>query len=333
MLFSNKGKSQDKSPRNIENQFNHKENENNNNNSVHSGNVNNQFNRSQMSIDQDNVSIDMIKLSNEIMKKIEITEKYPDYFADRYSDNSYKNFLRNIIEYKYNLTTLSNILKDIQIKIQVSGQEFKNDSLESIYSKENTVKQNLFIKNKENLTNKYQILPNKAYNCNSQKISNGVLFYENNPSKQISNNNIEHQNNISLNNNKNGYVNDLNQMNNYLNYDTTQKIINSSSRQNRRNDTSKETYSIPRSNRRKTSFENERNKNLDNSECKENPNFEKLLRSYNRKDSSAEKKRPFNRFTKVYGNFFDKNLLKKNGPPTPMAAAYEDKSPERKKKF
>jgi len=60
-----------------------------------------------------------------------------------------------------------------------------------------------------------------------------------------------------------------------------------------------------------TSFEMAINKIHDESVGYQKPQFENLLRSYNSCKDHSKKKKPFNRFTKGYGNFFEKNIFKK----------------------
>lgn len=55
-----------------------------------------------------------MKITNEILKKIENTVNYQNYFANKYSnDNNYQTFLNNLIEYRFSLKDLNNIKTDI----------------------------------------------------------------------------------------------------------------------------------------------------------------------------------------------------------------------------
>ena len=53
------------------------------------------------------------------MKNIKITEDYAIYFSQKYSDGLYKNFLNNLIAYKYNISMLNDILHDMLLKIKI----------------------------------------------------------------------------------------------------------------------------------------------------------------------------------------------------------------------
>ena len=55
-----------------------------------------------------------MKITNEILKKIENTLNYQNYFANKYSnDNNYQTFLNNLIEYRFSLKDLNNIKTNI----------------------------------------------------------------------------------------------------------------------------------------------------------------------------------------------------------------------------
>ncbi len=64
--------------------------------------------------------LEIMKKTNDILKLIEITSKHKKFFNDKYIginnkeiDNNYKQFLDNIINYKYNIDILKNIYDDI----------------------------------------------------------------------------------------------------------------------------------------------------------------------------------------------------------------------------
>jgi len=148
----------------------------------------NQTNKSYQSITQENVSIDVIKISNEIMKNIEITEKHAEYFADKFSDNSYKNFLNNLIGYKYNKTTLDNILRDIKIK-NMNLQNYLLQPKSNLNKDGDSLK---FENNPKHECDNNKSLIKKIHNNNhdakyeenyfqAKDKAKGFLFYENDP--------------------------------------------------------------------------------------------------------------------------------------------------------
>lgn len=68
-----------------------------------------------------------LKETNDILKQIEVTQANQSYFVKKYTQNKnidisegYKEFLQNIIEYKYELYTLKQIKQDIIIMRQTS---------------------------------------------------------------------------------------------------------------------------------------------------------------------------------------------------------------------
>lgn len=67
--------------------------------------------------------IDKLKVTNEILKQIEVTQNNIDYFVKKYNPKykkniptGYKDFLQKIIDYQYDLNTLKQINKDIDSK-------------------------------------------------------------------------------------------------------------------------------------------------------------------------------------------------------------------------
>jgi hypothetical protein len=129
-----------------------------------------------------------MKRTNDILKLIELTSKHKKMFCDKYIgennnniNTNYKNFLDNIINYKYNIDILNNIYKDIlNFCVKCSLNRNRNDNkfnLLNTYSKfkyrkkefENNYSdsQNSFEKNLRN----YQSLVNKINynNKNSPK--------------------------------------------------------------------------------------------------------------------------------------------------------------------
>jgi len=295
------------------------------------------------SMENENISIEIIKVSNEIMKNIEITEKYSDYFSSKFSDNSYKGFLNNIIEYKYDITTLDNILKDIKIKLKIenmnlplnliSNQQMpiytkKNNNISSKINKIQTI-DNQLKNNDERVFTKFNVK-----NLIPQQEENEILFYENNPnSNDIGIRTNINASNRNFNNNKKNNINEYCEFsreksnrnyslsNNFNSLRIIQKDtpkINNDYRINPQNNRSRErTSSINRNN----SIEIDKNRGINVTEVYEKPSFEKILRSYSKNnDSKTNKKKPFNRFTKVHGNFFEKNILKKNSSVNPTLA-------------
>jgi hypothetical protein len=90
--------------------------------------------------------LEIIKKTNDILKLIEMTSKHKKLFNDKYIginkneiDINYKNFLDNIINYKYNIDTLKNIYDDILnlcVKSSINKKPKVNKSnFSNIYSK------------------------------------------------------------------------------------------------------------------------------------------------------------------------------------------------------
>lgn len=297
-------------------------------------------------IQPENIPMNIIKISNEIMKNIESSKNYSDFFADKYAENSYKNFLENIVEYKYDYDTLLKILNDLKIK-----QKLENKITSEAYKIYNDCNPEDLGKEKENL----------ASYSNSGKDKNDILFYEMNTDNKNYNTDINRNN-----------FND-NQVKNYYNSDYMNNILNSNKVSHKLNNKSHHEENLPvrdiNSDNKNSKTKNfncdsmqsskynqglkqnlndnclspskhnslvsgyRRNKSMDlgkihaanDSISYENPNFEKLLRNYfNNQNienhSYSKEKKPFIRFTKVHGDFFDKNIRKKNRPPSPLAA-------------
>ena len=68
------------------------------------------------------IEIEKIKITNEILKLIEIANDNKIYFVEKYInkssidlDNDYKEFLTEIINYKFDMEVLNDIFKDIKI--------------------------------------------------------------------------------------------------------------------------------------------------------------------------------------------------------------------------
>ena len=80
---------------------------------------NNNNNNNNSKQEEEEEKLEVMKITNEILKHIELTQKQPQLFVSKYSissdnlSNDYKLFLQNIIEYKYDLYTLEQILNDI----------------------------------------------------------------------------------------------------------------------------------------------------------------------------------------------------------------------------
>lgn len=58
-------------------------------------------------------NIEKVKLTNNILRKINMTENFQSYFGNKYGKASYKAFLENLIAYKYNEEQLKEIIYDI----------------------------------------------------------------------------------------------------------------------------------------------------------------------------------------------------------------------------
>ncbi len=91
--------------------------------------------------------IDILKVTNEILKLINIANKKKKYLVEKYInsstlnyDNDYKEFLDRIINYKYDIITLNNILKDLKDSNLNSRKTFYNNKKDN-NSKE-TIKNN-----------------------------------------------------------------------------------------------------------------------------------------------------------------------------------------------
>lgn len=306
-----------------------------NQNNVSLQSNNNTSNKNEISLIEENVPIDVIKISNQIMKDIEITEKYSEYFADKFSGNCYKNFLNNLIGYNYNKTNLENILKDIKIKQKIENMNLPNNILDSNNKLNNNAK-NLSFENEhkneckidQDIMNNYG---HKNYDANYENKNldgknkeNKVLFYENNPKTFKPNSDIkdnDHYYGKSLKNNQINQNNTLfNKVDSNYNYNSDLISIKTKNTHLIPRDYGKTTTSRKKNSGRKrslgrnSSFDLATNKINYESVNYENPKFENLLRSYkSSKDKSNKKKnKPFNRFTKAYGNLFEKNIFKKN---------------------
>ena len=77
--------------------------------------------------------IDIIKVTNQILKLINIANKKKNYLVEKYVNpsslnynNDYKEFLDRIINYKYDIITLNNILKDLNDYRLNSPQKFNS---------------------------------------------------------------------------------------------------------------------------------------------------------------------------------------------------------------
>lgn len=251
------------------------------------------FNRDrnqQKFIIKENVDIEVIKISNDVMKNIQTTEKYADFFGAKYSGYSYKNFLNNLIEYKYNLTQLQSILRDINLKNDSKsasgGNQIENENKDFL-NKTSGMDNRVNVKN-------YKITNNgdnkEPYNSSFKNYHNDIINYQSNPAnaKQVNENYIESSNEA--------------QQPNYL---SRKKTSDGDSKKHI------DTIDCDPNNKRPNSNE-KINTNKEINRSYENPNFEKLLRSCNKNNTIKNKKKPFNRFTKLHGNFFEKNIHKKN---------------------
>jgi hypothetical protein len=227
--------------------------------------------------EQPSISMEVLKISNDIMSEINVTERYSEYFSQKYSGSSYRNFLYDLINYKYDFEILSNILNDIKIKQKIENLNLPKD-----------------IKSFKKISNYELSINNNEYPKEYDDLGNFII--DNNNHKLI-------ENNIT-----NNFCNDKTNENIY--YKKTNSRNNSVSR------------------KRNLSHENERSKN-EKFGTYNNPNFENILRSYNtnqgKKKIKKENKKPFNRFGKLNGQFFEKNILKKNTSSLPKqnVAAYD----------
>ena len=64
-----------------------------------------------------------VKLTNEILKNLNVINNYKNFFINKYTNSEYlnnnekyKNFLYNLIEYKFDMNILIDILRDINAK-------------------------------------------------------------------------------------------------------------------------------------------------------------------------------------------------------------------------
>ena len=87
--------------------------------------------------DNNREDIDKLKVTNEILKQIEVTQKNMDYFVKKYNPKykkniptGYKDFLQKIIEYQYDLHTLNEINQDIDGKLS-SRKKIKKQEKET----------------------------------------------------------------------------------------------------------------------------------------------------------------------------------------------------------
>jgi hypothetical protein len=74
------------------------------------------------------LNLDLIKITNDILRKIKGTERYQKFFGEKYSNGSYKDFLNNLIDYKFEIKILKEINLDVE-KLEmstISEESFSN---------------------------------------------------------------------------------------------------------------------------------------------------------------------------------------------------------------
>ena len=106
------------------------------------------------------------KETNEILKQIEVTQSNQSFFVRKYTQNKnidisvgYKEFLQNIVEYKYELNTLKQIKQDITMKQTSNNYNKKNEK--KLNNKHYTESISPYI-SKKNFTDSLRIYSNQT---------------------------------------------------------------------------------------------------------------------------------------------------------------------------
>ena len=108
----------------------------------------------------------ILKETNEILKQIEVTQSNQSFFVRKYTHNKnidisvgYKEFLQNIVEYKYELNTLKQIKQDITMKQTSNNYNKKNEK--KLNNKHYTESISPYI-SKKNFTDSLRIYSNQT---------------------------------------------------------------------------------------------------------------------------------------------------------------------------
>ena len=115
--------------------------------------------------------MEKLKITNEILKLIEIANKKKNYFVEKYVnssslnyENDYKEFLDRIINYKFDILTLNQILNDL------NDFSLNNPKIKSNKKKENYSYSKEKIKN-QSIENQTITESNEAFKKNLRKYS------------------------------------------------------------------------------------------------------------------------------------------------------------------
>ncbi len=125
--------------------------------------------------------MEILKVTNEILKLIEIINKKKNYFIEKYMNSNnlnieldYKNFLENIINYKFDIITLNNILNDLNDFLLNSPKNKSNKKKEnSTFSKEKILNEN----NNEQFPNTLRKYSNNKLDNNKPPFVNATNPY------------------------------------------------------------------------------------------------------------------------------------------------------------
>ena len=136
----------------------------NENNKTNENNINNNNINEMISLTKRR-EMEILKVTNEILKLIEIANEKKNYLVEKYINSSlnnyesdYKEFIDRIINYKYDILTLNNILKDLNDFYSIIPNYQLNKKKENkSYSKEKVknpiIENNNFYENNEDFKN------------------------------------------------------------------------------------------------------------------------------------------------------------------------------------
>ena len=136
----------------------------NENNKTNENNINNNNINEMISLTKRR-EMEILKVTNEILKLIEIANEKKNYLVEKYINSSsnnyesdYKEFIDRIINYKYDILTLNNILKDLNdFSSIIPNYQLNKKKENKSYSKEKVknpiIENNNFYENNEDFKN------------------------------------------------------------------------------------------------------------------------------------------------------------------------------------
>ena len=136
--------------------------------------------------------LEIMKKTNDILKLIEITSKHKKFFNNKYIginnneiDINYKQFLDNIINYKYNIAILKNIYEDILnmcVRSSINKKpKLNNSNFSNIYSKKKFQKkefENTYSNSQDSFEKNLKKF--NSFNLYNRKPFNNCINYYNN---------------------------------------------------------------------------------------------------------------------------------------------------------